>query len=119
MPIQQLRQNQETPGMVVPNEPTLHGVVLKKIHGFFPKATVDASTPLARFLRNEPNFVLFESLDSTAITYGLRGEGGLSVGHPGSAIRRVLEAADIEFIDENGGGAGLRLRNRQRPKHSK
>ena len=46
-------------------------------------------------------FVLFESLDSTAITYGLRGQGGLS---------------DGESIDENGGGPGVRLRNRQRPK---
>jgi hypothetical protein len=26
------------------------------------------------------------------------------------AIRRALEAAGIEFIDENGGGAGVRLR---------
>jgi len=26
------------------------------------------------------------------------------------AIRRTLEAAGIEFIPENGGGAGLRLR---------
>jgi transcriptional regulator with XRE-family HTH domain len=25
-------------------------------------------------------------------------------------VRRCLEAAGIEFIDENGGGAGLRLR---------
>ena len=26
------------------------------------------------------------------------------------AIRRALEAAGVEFIDENGGGAGVRLR---------
>ena len=26
------------------------------------------------------------------------------------AIRRTLEAAGVEFIDENGGGAGVRLR---------
>jgi hypothetical protein len=25
------------------------------------------------------------------------------------AIRRALEAAGVEFIDENGGGAGVRL----------
>jgi hypothetical protein len=30
------------------------------------------------------------------------------------AIRRVLEAAGVEFIDENGGGSGVRLRNRRR-----
>ena len=28
------------------------------------------------------------------------------------AIRRALEAAGVEFIDENGGGPGVRLRNR-------
>ncbi len=27
-----------------------------------------------------------------------------------SAIRTALEAAGVEFIDENGGGAGVRLR---------
>ena len=31
-------------------------------------------------------------------------------------IRRALELAGVEFIDENGGGASVRLRNRQRPK---
>src|SRR5438874_6692303 len=29
------------------------------------------------------------------------------------AVRRALEAAGVEFIDENGGGAGVRLRIRQ------
>jgi ribosome-binding protein aMBF1 (putative translation factor) len=29
------------------------------------------------------------------------------------AIRRALEAAGVEFIDENGGGPGVRLRKRQ------
>ena len=28
------------------------------------------------------------------------------------AVRRALEGAGIEFIDENGGGPGVRLRNR-------
>ncbi len=32
------------------------------------------------------------------------------------AIRRALEAAGVEFIDENVGGPGVRLRKRQRPK---
>jgi hypothetical protein len=27
-----------------------------------------------------------------------------------AALRRALEAAGVEFIDENGGGAGVRLR---------
>ena len=29
------------------------------------------------------------------------------------AIKRVLEAAGVEFIDEDGGGPGVRLRNRR------
>jgi len=33
-----------------------------------------------------------------------------------SAVRRALEGAGVEFIDENGGGPGLRLKKRQRPK---
>ena len=32
------------------------------------------------------------------------------------AIREALERAGVEFIDENGGGPGVRLRKRQRPK---
>jgi hypothetical protein len=35
------------------------------------------------------------------------------------AIRRALEAAGVEFIDENGGGPGVRLSKRQRAKPSK
>jgi hypothetical protein len=35
------------------------------------------------------------------------------------AIRRALEAAGVEFIDENGGGPGLRLCKPQRQKQSK
>jgi hypothetical protein len=34
----------------------------------------------------------------------------------GSKIRSTMQAAGIEFIDENGGGPGVRLRKRpQRP----
>jgi transcriptional regulator with XRE-family HTH domain len=29
------------------------------------------------------------------------------------ALQRTLEAAGVEFIDENGGGPGVRLRKRQ------
>jgi hypothetical protein len=32
------------------------------------------------------------------------------------AIRRALETAGVEFIDENGGGPGVRLRKRQQRK---
>jgi transcriptional regulator with XRE-family HTH domain len=31
-------------------------------------------------------------------------------------IRRALEAAGVEFIEENGGGPGVRLRKRQKKK---
>jgi len=31
-------------------------------------------------------------------------------------IRRAIESAGVEFIDENGGGPGVRLRKRQRPR---
>jgi transcriptional regulator with XRE-family HTH domain len=32
------------------------------------------------------------------------------------AIRHALEVAGVEFIDENGGGPGVRLRKRPAPK---
>jgi transcriptional regulator with XRE-family HTH domain len=34
----------------------------------------------------------------------------------GVKIQTALERAGVEFIDENGGGPGVRLRKRQRPK---
>ena len=37
------------------------------------------------------------------------GETSLTLAND-QAIRRALEAAGVEFIDENGGGAGVRLR---------
>jgi hypothetical protein len=35
------------------------------------------------------------------------------------AVRRALEVGGVEFIDENGGGPGVRLRQRRRPKAPK
>jgi hypothetical protein len=35
------------------------------------------------------------------------------------AVQRALEMAGVEFIYENGGEPGVRLRNRQRPKQPK
>jgi len=32
------------------------------------------------------------------------------------AVRRALEAAGVEFIEEDGGGAGVRFKKRSRPK---
>ena len=37
----------------------------------------------------------------------------------GAKIQTALELAGVEFIDENGGGSGVRLRKRQRAKQSK
>ena len=37
----------------------------------------------------------------------------------GRSPRRAFESAGIEFIDENGGGLGVRLRKRQRLKKPK
>jgi predicted transcriptional regulator len=34
----------------------------------------------------------------------------------GNKIRVALEQGGVEFIDENGGGAGVRLRKRHRPR---
>ena len=34
----------------------------------------------------------------------------------GSKIRSALESAGVEFLDENGGGPGVRLRKRRRKK---
>ena len=35
------------------------------------------------------------------------------------AVRRALEAAGVEFIEENGGGPGVRLQKRSREKSRK
>ena len=37
------------------------------------------------------------------------GETSMTVAND-AAVRRALEAAGVEFIDQNGGGAGVRLR---------
>ena len=34
-------------------------------------------------------------------------------------IRRAFESAGVEFIDENGGGPGVRLKKRTRPKSTR
>ena len=37
----------------------------------------------------------------------------------GAKIQTALERAGVEFIDENGGGPGVRLRKHQQPKQPK
>jgi transcriptional regulator with XRE-family HTH domain len=48
-----------------------------------------------------------------------RFEIGQAASNPSTlaAIRQALEAAGVEFIAENGGGAGVRLRKTDRPNH--
>jgi predicted transcriptional regulator len=36
-----------------------------------------------------------------------------------AVVRQAFENAGVEFIDENGGGAGVRLRDRQTPKRAR
>ena len=48
-----------------------------------------------------------------------RGAPNLMTAANDLAVRRALEAAGVEFIDENGGGPGVRLRQRRRPKAPK
>jgi hypothetical protein len=43
---------------------------------------------------------------------GAEGETSMTVAND-LAVRRTLESAGVEFIDENGGGPGVRLRKRQ------
>ena len=42
----------------------------------------------------------------------------MTAAHDG-AVRRALEMAGVEFIDENGGGPGVRLRKRRQLKKAK
>jgi hypothetical protein len=49
----------------------------------------------------------------------LEAKPGVMAAHPPTvlALRRALETAGVEFIDENGGGPGVRLRKRQARKN--
>src|SRR5262249_62194842 len=48
-------------------------------------------------------------------------EGGLNEPRRATleVIRRALEAAGVEFIQQNGGGPGARLRQRDRARHTR
>ena len=48
----------------------------------------------------------------------MRGGAGTLAGRD-LAVRRALEAAGVEFIDENGGGPGVRLRKSGKEKPRK
>jgi hypothetical protein len=36
------------------------------------------------------------------------------IGYPRERAKRILEMANVSFVDENGGESGVRLRKRQR-----
>jgi hypothetical protein len=48
----------------------------------------------------------------------LESKPGIMAAHPATvlALRRAFETAGVDFIDENGGGPGVRLRKRQQKK---
>jgi transcriptional regulator with XRE-family HTH domain len=46
---------------------------------------------------------------------GVENETSMTVAND-LAVRRALESAGVEFIDENGGGPGVRLRKRHQKK---
>ena len=49
---------------------------------------------------------------STAALHNIERGAAIPRATTSASIQRVLEDAGVEFIPENGGGAGVRLRNR-------
>jgi hypothetical protein len=83
------------------------------------KAALILSSELIRaaraLLRWEQRDLAAASSVSLPTVKRLEAKPGIMVAHMSTtvALRRALEAAGIEFIDENGGGPGVRLRKRQ------
>ena len=71
------------------------------------------------FGETKPNFsmITWDVVEETAVAQPPKGKGIYL--HNDFAVRRALEDAGVEFIDENGGGPGLRLRKGQRAKKPK
>jgi transcriptional regulator with XRE-family HTH domain len=73
----------------------------------FVTARLDSQADLAnRSGVSEPTIARLESAEGE---FGGREDTG-------EKIRRAIETAGVEFIDENGGGQGVRLRKRQKQK---
>ena len=66
----------------------------------------------------EGGALLLSANQSRQIAAAIRGFGGSTPKGVGGSPR-ALEAAGVEFIDENGGGPGVRLRKRQQRKGSR
>jgi hypothetical protein len=59
---------------------------------------------------------LVHSLAALPTIQRLASRSGMTTAHMSTVagLRKSLETAGVEFIDENGGGPGVRLRKRQR-----
>jgi transcriptional regulator with XRE-family HTH domain len=71
-------------------------------------------------LRWEQRDLAGASSVSLATIKRLESKPGLMAAHESTvtALQKALETAGVEFIDENGGGPGVRLRRRQLKKES-
>ena len=71
-------------------------------------------------LRWEQRDLAIASSVSLPTVKRLESKPGLMSAHMSTvtALRTALEAAGVEFIDENGGGPGVRLRKRQHKRES-
>jgi len=84
------------------------------------KATLILSSELIRaaraLLRWEQRDLATASAVSLPTIKRLESQPGIMAAHMSTviALRSALETAGIEFIEENGGGPGVRLRKRQR-----
>ena len=69
-------------------------------------------------LRWEQRDLANASSVSLATVKRLESKPGLMAAHESTAValRKALERAGVEFIDENGGGPGVRLRKKQQKK---
>jgi predicted transcriptional regulator len=86
------------------------------------KAALILSSELIRagraLLRWEQRDLAAASAVSLPTIKRLESQPGIMAAHMSTvtALRNALERAGIEFIDENGGGPGVRLRKRQQKK---
>jgi hypothetical protein len=87
-----------------------------------PKTALVLSSELIRaaraLLRWEQRDLEAASSVSLPTIKRLESKPGIMAAHPSTvlALKRAFESAGIEFIDENGGGPGVRLRKRHQKK---
>jgi transcriptional regulator with XRE-family HTH domain len=83
-----------------------------------PRLTSEVLRAARALIRWEQRDLAEASAVSLPTVKRLESQPGLISAHPPTliALRQSLEAAGVEFIEENGGGPGVRLRKRQKPK---